>query len=57
MLTIYLTDKGRELVSNLLPEHFCRTTSMMAQLTATEKKTFIELLGKLRSGTAAMREP
>lgn len=57
MLTIHLTDKGRELISNLLPEHFCRTTSMMAQLTAIEKKTLIELLGKLRSGTTAMREP
>lgn len=57
MLTIHLTDKGRELISNLLPEHFCRTTSMMSQLTTAEKKTLIELLGKLRSGTAAMREP
>ncbi|AFY86642.1 MAG: hypothetical protein CLLPBCKN_003303 [Chroococcidiopsis cubana SAG 39.79] len=57
MLTIHLTDKGRELISNLLPEHFCRTTSMMSQLTTAEKKTLIELLGKLRSGSAAMREP
>lgn len=57
MLTIHLTDKGRELISNLLPDHFCRTTNMMAHLTTAEKKTLIELLCKLRSGTTAMREP
>jgi DNA-binding MarR family transcriptional regulator len=57
MLAIELTEKGRELISKMLPDHFCRTADMMANLTATEKKTFIKLLGKLRTGTGAMREP
>ena len=56
MLAIHLTEKGRELISKILPDHFCRTTAMMANLTATEKKTFIKLLGKLRTGTGAMHE-
>ncbi|MGB7375574.1 MAG: MarR family transcriptional regulator [Rivularia sp. (in: cyanobacteria)] len=55
-LTIVLTDKGRELISKMLPDHFCRTTNMMSNLTATEKKTFIKLLGKLSAGTSAMRD-
>ncbi|MBV6627100.1 MAG: MarR family transcriptional regulator [Rivularia sp. (in: Bacteria)] len=55
-LTIVLTDKGRELISKMLPDHFCRTTNMMSNLTATEKKTFIKLLAKLSAGTSAMRD-
>jgi len=55
-LTIILTDKGRELISTMLPDHFCRTTNMMSNLTASEEKTFIKLLGKLSAGTSAMRE-
>lgn len=57
MLRVQLTDKGRQLLSNLLPDHFCRTTGLMANLSATEKKTLIELLQKLQAGTPAMSEP
>lgn len=56
MLSIHLTEKGHQLISKMLPDHFCRTTNLMTNLTATEKKTFIKLLGKLRAGTPAMRE-
>ncbi|MEM7726575.1 MAG: MarR family transcriptional regulator [Cyanobacteria bacterium P01_A01_bin.45] len=55
-LTIVLTQKGRKLISEMLPDHFCRTTSMMSHLTDDEKKMFINLLTKLRTGTSAMRE-
>ena len=55
-LYIHLTDKGRKLISGMLPDHFDRTTAMMANLNATEKKQFIKLLSKLRAGTSAMRE-
>lgn len=55
-LYINLTNKGRELISGMLPDHFCRTNAMMANLNATEKKQFIVLLGKLRAGTPAMGE-
>ena len=55
-LYIHLTDKGRDLISGMLPDHFYRTSAMMANLNATEKKQFIKLLSKLRTGTSAMRE-
>jgi DNA-binding MarR family transcriptional regulator len=54
MLTIHLTEKGRELLSQMLPDHFCRTTGLMANLSNAEKMMLIELLGKLRLGTQAM---
>jgi DNA-binding MarR family transcriptional regulator len=57
MLSVQLTDKGQQLLSQMLPDHFCRTTGLMANLTATEKKTLIKLLAKVRTGTPAMREP
>jgi DNA-binding MarR family transcriptional regulator len=56
MLTVQFTQKGQQLVSEMLPDHFCRTTGLMANLSEAEKKTFIELLAKLRAGTPAMRE-
>ncbi|ARV63151.1 MarR family transcriptional regulator [Nostocales cyanobacterium HT-58-2] len=57
MLRLQLTDQGWELLAQMLPDHFCRTTNLMAHLTDSEKKTFIELLNKVRAGTPAMLEP
>jgi DNA-binding MarR family transcriptional regulator len=57
MLSVHLTEKGRELLARMLPDHFCRTTQLMAHLTTSEKKTLIELLQKLQAGTPAMFEP
>ncbi|MEC4814917.1 MAG: MarR family transcriptional regulator [Scytonema sp. PMC 1069.18] len=57
MLRLQLTPKGRNLLSQMLPDHFCRTTGLMANLTESEKKTFIELLKKVRAGTPAMLDP
>jgi DNA-binding MarR family transcriptional regulator len=57
MLSVQLTEKGQQLLDEMLPDHFCRTTGLMANLTEAEKKTLIELLAKLGSGTPAMREP
>ena len=57
MLRLQLTDQGRELLSQMLPDHFCRTTDLMANLTDSEKKTLIKLLNKVRTGTSAMLDP
>lgn len=57
MLSVHLTQKGRALLTQMLPDHFCRTTGLMAHLTKSEKKTLIELLQKLQAGTPAMLEP
>lgn len=57
MLSIHLTDKGQQLLSQMLPDHFCRTTNLMANLTDSEKKILIELLSKVKAGTPAMLKP
>jgi DNA-binding MarR family transcriptional regulator len=56
MLTIHLTTKGRKLMKEILPDHFCRTKGLMQSLSASEKKMFVKLLKKLRSGTSALSE-
>lgn len=57
MLSVHLTDKGHTLMAQMLPNHFCRTTGLMAHLNNDEKKTLIQLLQKLQAGTSAMLEP
>ncbi len=57
MLRVHLTDQGRTLLERMLPDHFCRTTGLMAHLTSSEKKTLIKLLEKVQAGTPAMLEP
>jgi DNA-binding MarR family transcriptional regulator len=56
MLTVHLTDKGKTLVESMLPGHFCQTRELMASLTKSEKKTLVELLGKLKLGAEALSE-
>jgi DNA-binding MarR family transcriptional regulator len=55
MLTVHLTDRGRELMQSILPEHFCRTKILMDTLTATDKKNLVKLLDKLRAGASALK--
>lgn len=57
MLTIHLTNKGKMLIENILPEHFCRTKGLMKHLTSVEKKTFVKLLKKLSTGSSALSDP
>jgi DNA-binding MarR family transcriptional regulator len=56
MLTVHLTDKGKTLIRSILPEHFCRTKGLMAGLTSREQKTFVKLLGKLRSSASELSD-
>lgn len=57
MLTVRLTDRGNALLENILPDHFCRTKRLMSNLTTKEKKTLINLLKKLNSGTSGLSDP
>lgn len=57
MLRVHLTEKGRILMDQMLPDHFCRTTGLMAHLSVSEKKTLMKLLQKIQAGTPAMLEP
>jgi DNA-binding MarR family transcriptional regulator len=56
MLRVHMTEKGRDLITGILPDHFCRTKRLMAQLSDREKKTLIKLLVKLRSGIPALQD-
>lgn len=56
-LGICLTKKGQQVMQQMLPDHFCRTTDLMVNLSINEKKTFIKLLKKLQAGTSAMLNP
>jgi DNA-binding MarR family transcriptional regulator len=55
MLTVYLTSRGKSLIESVLPENFFHTKELMASLTSREKKIFVKLLRKLRSGALGMR--
>jgi DNA-binding MarR family transcriptional regulator len=57
MLTVHLTDNGKALIESILPDHFCRTKGLMANLTSKEKSTLVKLLMKLSSGTPALSNP
>ena len=55
-LTIQLTQSGRQRLDEMLPDHFCRTSGLMAQFTNPEKKMLTKLLAKLRTGASAMKQ-
>ncbi len=50
---ISLSRSGRRLVQSLLPGYFAKNKSAMRGLTQAEKRTLVELLGKLALGFAA----
>jgi DNA-binding MarR family transcriptional regulator len=50
MITVQITDKGRELMNKVLPRHFAWIKAWMDNLSYGEKQIFLELLTKLRLG-------
>ena len=50
MITVQITDKGRELMNKVLPQHFAWIKAWMDNLSYGEKQIFLELLTKLRLG-------
>lgn len=55
MLAIQITQKGQQLLNEMLPEHYRRTSALMSHLTEAERQTLIELLAKVRAGTPSLR--
>lgn len=53
---IELTNKGREFLADLLPEHYRRIAGLMAHLDDGERRQLIDLLSKVALGTDAMRD-
>lgn len=61
---VYLTPKGRELITSLMPTHSAYITELLAGLETTDRRELRRLLGKLRDslmgkelkdGTSAVR--
>ncbi len=57
MMSVRLTRAGQEFLSKFLPEHFRRTSALMAGLTEQERKVLVHLLVKILQGTAAVAAP
>jgi DNA-binding MarR family transcriptional regulator len=50
MIVVQITEKGRELMNKVLPQHFAWIKAWMDNLSYGEKQVFLELLTKLRLG-------
>jgi DNA-binding MarR family transcriptional regulator len=57
MYTVHLTPKARKLLEGMLPDHYRRIADLMAPLSEPERATLRELLTKVSSGIAALRDP
>lgn len=55
MYRVFMTDKGRELLNGMLPDHFNRITGLMRHLGPDEQQQFRRLLEKIQSGIDAVR--
>ncbi len=51
-----LTPAGREIFKQIYPSHVARVTDLMSALSAPEQEQLTELLGRLATHAAAMRE-
>lgn len=49
MLLVSATEKARDLLAELLPEHFPAEAELMSALSAREKETLVRLLGKIQT--------
>jgi DNA-binding MarR family transcriptional regulator len=50
---VYLTNKGRELITQLLPSHASHVTELLVGLDNTDRRELRRLLGKLRDALVA----
>jgi DNA-binding MarR family transcriptional regulator len=53
---IELTDKGRDFLAKLLPDHYKRIAGLMAHLDDEERSQLVALLSKVSLGQDAMRD-
>ena len=52
MMAVCLTPKGREVLHEILPEHFRRMAALMQSLSEEERKTLVRLLYKIKEQAA-----
>lgn len=54
MMSVRLTPKAEKFLHHLLPSHFKIMTALMSTLSEAERKTLVQLLGKISSQAAAL---
>ena len=54
MMEVCLTEKGRAILHEILPEHFRRMAALMQSLDETERKTLVGLLNKIQEQAAVI---
>ena len=57
MMTVGLTERGRDLLAKILPQHFRQMAWLMEPLSEDERKTFVALLSKLLRRAAERTPP
>jgi DNA-binding MarR family transcriptional regulator len=57
MSIIRLSAQGRELLDELIPEHFQRLQALMSSLTTQDKQELTSLLEKISQNVSALRDP
>jgi DNA-binding MarR family transcriptional regulator len=57
MMSVHLTAKAEKFLHDFLPGHFKVTSSLMATLTESERKTLVRLLTKIQQQAAALSAP
>jgi DNA-binding MarR family transcriptional regulator len=55
MMSVSLTQRGRDVLRQVLPEHFQRMAALMRPLSIPERKTLVHLLSKILGQAAAMK--
>ena len=55
-VSIRLTDTGRQVLDEMLPDYYSRIAKLMVNLTENERKSLISLLGKIDQGLTLFKE-
>lgn len=50
MMSVNLTPKAHAFLATMLPGYFRRVSAFMSHLTESERRTFVQLLGKIQEG-------
>ena len=55
-VSIRLTDTGRQVLDEMLPDYYSRIAKLMVNLTENERKSLVSLLGKIDQGLTLFKE-
>lgn len=56
MVTVRLTAAGQQVLNELLPGYFTRTSELLSELDQSERQTLVTLLNKLKTGLEQVKQ-